>query len=95
MTTSKEQNAEKEWTGSQMHALATELQPICRSITGDGVRETLRILQRHVPIEIHEVPTDGSSPKSVKGSRGFEFRNLQPGAGSAGLKRLDEPALAL
>ncbi|MGN6552547.1 MAG: DUF4910 domain-containing protein, partial [Verrucomicrobiota bacterium] len=37
--------------------LARELVPICRSITGDGVRETLRILSREIPIKIHEVPT--------------------------------------
>jgi aminopeptidase-like protein len=40
-----------------MHALMGELFPICRSITGDGVRETLRILQRRAPIGIVEVPT--------------------------------------
>lgn len=43
--------------GLQMHALMRELFPICRSITGDGVRETLRILSRHVPLEIREVPS--------------------------------------
>ena len=43
--------------GEAMHALIRELYPICRSITGDGVRETLRILQRHVPLEIREVPS--------------------------------------
>jgi len=40
-----------------MHALAEELFPICRSITGDGVRQTLRILQDHVPLTVHEVPS--------------------------------------
>ncbi|OGG71145.1 aminopeptidase [Candidatus Kaiserbacteria bacterium RIFCSPHIGHO2_12_FULL_53_13] len=40
-----------------MHALITRLFPICRSITGDGVRETLRILQEHIPLKIREVPT--------------------------------------
>jgi aminopeptidase-like protein len=40
-----------------MHALVRELYPICRSITGDGVRETLRILSRHVPLSVVEVPT--------------------------------------
>ena len=34
-----------------------ELYPICRSITGNGVRETLRIIGKHIPIEIHNVPT--------------------------------------
>jgi aminopeptidase-like protein len=38
-----------------MYELMRELYPLCRSITGDGVRETLRILARHVPLEIHEV----------------------------------------
>ncbi|NND06260.1 MAG: DUF4910 domain-containing protein [Saprospiraceae bacterium] len=40
-----------------MYALAERLYPICRSITGEGVRETLRILQEYAPISIHEVPT--------------------------------------
>jgi aminopeptidase-like protein len=33
------------------------LWPICRSITGNGLRESLRILQELLPLEIHEVPT--------------------------------------
>ena len=41
----------------EMQALIARLYPLCRSITGDGVRETLRILREHVPLEIHEVPT--------------------------------------
>ncbi len=40
-----------------MRALVERLYPICRSLTGDGVRETLSILGKHVPLEIHEVPT--------------------------------------
>ena len=40
-----------------MHALAAELYPICRSITGDGVRKTLQIIEQLVPVERHEVPT--------------------------------------
>ena len=43
--------------GVQMHALAGELFPICRSITGEGVRTTLRRVAREIPIEIHEVPS--------------------------------------
>ena len=40
-----------------MYALAEALFPMCRSITGDGVRETLRHLQTILPIEIHEAPS--------------------------------------
>ena len=40
-----------------MHRLAAELFPICRSITGDGVRQTLRILQQRIPLTLHEVPS--------------------------------------
>ena len=40
-----------------MLRLIAELYPICRSITGDGLRETLRLLQRHIPLELREVPT--------------------------------------
>jgi aminopeptidase-like protein len=43
--------------GDEIYALIQELFPICRSITGDGVRETLRRLQQVVPIEVHEVPS--------------------------------------
>lgn len=44
--------------GEWMHALARRLWPIHRSITGEGVRETLRILQEHLPdLTIHEVPS--------------------------------------
>lgn len=38
-----------------MHALASDLYPICRSITGDGVRATLRAIGERVPLEVHEV----------------------------------------
>ena len=34
-----------------------DLYPICRSITGDGLRATLRYLQQDVPLEVVEVPT--------------------------------------
>lgn len=43
--------------GAAMHALLTRLFPIPRSLTGDGVRETLRILAEHVPIVVEEIPT--------------------------------------
>ena len=41
--------------GVEMHQLASRLYPICRSITGDGVRQSLKILQEVVPIEIKEI----------------------------------------
>ncbi|MER7848402.1 DUF4910 domain-containing protein [Kitasatospora sp. NPDC096077] len=40
-----------------MHALVERLYPICRSITGDGVRATLDIVGEHLPLQVHEVPT--------------------------------------
>src|SRR2546430_17688592 len=43
--------------GRRMHDLWAELYPICRSITGDGVRRTLEILRRDLPIDVHEVPS--------------------------------------
>ncbi len=50
--------------GAAMHDLVRRLFPITRSITGDGVRETLRIIGEHVPLEIHEVPS---------GTRAFDW----------------------
>jgi aminopeptidase-like protein len=43
--------------GDQMYQLICDLFPICRSITGNGVRESLEIISRHVPTQIHEVPS--------------------------------------
>jgi len=43
--------------GSAMHDFIGELYPICRSITGEGIRRTLRAIQSHVPLQIHSVPT--------------------------------------
>lgn len=43
--------------GLQMYRLAEELFPLCRSITGNGVRETLKILSKVYPLEIKEVPS--------------------------------------
>jgi aminopeptidase-like protein len=42
--------------GEEIYQLVRELYPICRSITGDGVRQTLAALQRFVPLAVHEVP---------------------------------------
>ncbi len=74
-----------------MQALIARLFPICRSITGDGVRETMRILGERIPIEIREVPTgtrvlDWTVPrewnirdawiKNSAGERLVDFRKL-------------------
>jgi aminopeptidase-like protein len=68
--------------GQEMYRLITELFPLCRSITGNGVRKTLAIMKEHIPIEIHEVPSgtqvfDWTVPKEwniqdayVKNSKG-------------------------
>jgi len=40
-----------------MYELIEELYPICRSITGNGVRRTLDRIGSIVPLEVHEVPT--------------------------------------
>jgi aminopeptidase-like protein len=45
--------------GARMYALVEELYPICRSITGDGVRDTLDRIARQLPAAMQraEVPT--------------------------------------
>lgn len=45
------------FTGCEIYDLVKCLYPICRSITGNGVRETLEIIQSHIPIKIFEVST--------------------------------------
>jgi aminopeptidase-like protein len=75
--------------GQAVYSLITELYPICRSITGQGFRQTLNILQRFIPIEIHEVPSgtpvfDWVVPKEwtikdayVKNARGEKVIDFQ------------------
>jgi aminopeptidase-like protein len=43
--------------GQEMYQLISDLFPICRSITGNGVRETLNIIKKHIPLTVREVPT--------------------------------------
>ena len=43
--------------GQDLFAMVAELYPICRSITGDGVRATLGVVGRQLDLEVHEVPT--------------------------------------
>jgi aminopeptidase-like protein len=46
-----------EAVGPELHELMRELFPIRRSLTGDGVRETLAVLAREVPLQLIETPT--------------------------------------
>ncbi|HSV48140.1 MAG TPA: DUF4910 domain-containing protein [Ramlibacter sp.] len=77
--------------GSAIHALISELYQICRSITGDGLRQTLARLGQEIPLDLHEVPSgtrvfDWTVPREwnirdawVKNSRGervIDFRRL-------------------
>lgn len=75
--------------GVAMHRLVSDLYPICRSITGNGFRETLGRLREFVPLETHDVPTgtqvlDWTVPKEwnirdawvadARGNRIIDFR---------------------
>lgn len=75
--------------GDEMHALARRLYPICRSITGDGVRQTLAVLRERIPLELSEVASgtpvfDWTVPKewnirdayikNARGERVVDFR---------------------
>ncbi len=50
--------ADADALATAMMVLAEELFPICRSITGNGLRQTLAILQRHIPLQVNEVPSE-------------------------------------
>ncbi|MBW4453343.1 MAG: DUF4910 domain-containing protein [Nostoc indistinguendum CM1-VF10] len=41
----------------KMYQLISDLYPLCRSITGDGLRKTLDIIQKNIPLSIHDIPT--------------------------------------
>src|SRR5579863_8467863 len=40
-----------------LHAFAAELYPLCRSITGNGIRETLARIGKRIPLKTVEVPS--------------------------------------
>lgn len=52
-----EEHENGENAGERMHALIAGLYPICRSITGNGVRETLALIGERIPLRITEAPT--------------------------------------
>ena len=75
--------------GEESYKIVRDLYPICRSITGDGLRQSLRLLQPSIPLELHEVPTgtqvfDWTVPKewnvrdayikNAEGERIIDFR---------------------
>jgi len=43
--------------GREAYALIEELYPLCRSVTGNGIRQTLETLKRTIPLRMHEVPS--------------------------------------
>jgi len=43
--------------GRELHQFAAKLYPICRSITGNGIRQSLKMIQERIPMEILEVPS--------------------------------------
>jgi aminopeptidase-like protein len=53
-----------EGIGEDIYDLAASLYPICRSITGDGLRATLDLLGQHIDLDTFEVPT---------GTRAFDW----------------------
>ncbi len=76
--------------GGAMHELIRELYPVCRSITGDGLRQTLTRLAREIPLVQHEVASgtrvfDWTVPrewnirdayvKNAQGDRVIDFRS--------------------
>jgi len=43
--------------GASLHRFATDLYPICRSITGEGIRRTLAMIGERIPLRTTETPT--------------------------------------
>jgi aminopeptidase-like protein len=54
-STSLNEASRGEDLGKELHNFMAELYPICRSITGGGVRETLRAIQKRISLEMYEV----------------------------------------
>jgi aminopeptidase-like protein len=52
-----ESNLDAKEIGSEMYDFVAELFPLCRSITGDGIRETFHRIGKRIPLDVHEVPS--------------------------------------
>jgi aminopeptidase-like protein len=75
--------------GLEMYQFVSDLYPICRSITGNGLRETIRRVKQHIPLEMREAATgervfDWTIPKEwnirnayVKNSKGEKIIDFQ------------------
>jgi aminopeptidase-like protein len=50
-------DVDSEQIGQRMHASIAELYPVCRSIAGNGLRQTLARTREEIPIETFDVPT--------------------------------------
>lgn len=76
--------------GNALYSIIRDLFPLCRSITGDGLRKSLSYLGQYVDITLHEVPSgtrvfDWTVPrewnirdayiKNQKGERVVDFRS--------------------
>lgn len=77
--------------GKELYAFAAKLYPICRSITGNGIRQTLDLIGERIPLQKFEVPSgthvfDWTVPKewnvrdayiqSSDGTRVVDFHKL-------------------
>ena len=83
----KDMDLKKE--GEELHGIISTLYPICRSITGNGVRRSLKCLQKYIELRMVEVPTgtrvfDWEVPKEwnirdgwIKNSRGEKVVDFQ------------------
>jgi aminopeptidase-like protein len=79
--------------GEERHALVHERYPICRNITGEGLRRSPRILQRIAPLELHEVPSGTAvfdwvvhrewNVTAARALAGAGLLSIAPGAGGA------------
>lgn len=76
-------------SGQELYQFAETLFPVCRSITGEGIRSTLGMIQERIPLRVSEIPTgtqvfDWTVPKEwnirdayIKGPSGSKVVDFQ------------------